>query len=97
MEDRTTWLTSKLSEIRNQVSKEDYINWLALPQTKMLFLHLEIDLEEHKNNWATMQYDAGNTFAQGQAAYIIELDDVIRNAYTEYDPPEDEDDNDDES
>ena len=90
MEDRTTWLLNKLQEIKQQVSKEDYINWLAMSPTKMIFLHLEIDLEDHKTNWALNKYDAGNEFARGQAAYIIELDDVIRTAY-------DEDDNDDES
>ena len=84
------WLTSKLNELRDQVSKEDYINWLAMRETKMLFLHLEIDLEEHKTNWACMTYEAGNEFAQGQASYIIELSDVIKNPYTEEEDTYDE-------
>ena len=97
MEERATWLTSKLQELRSQVSKEDYINWLAMLPTKMMFLHLEIDLEEHKTNWANMTYDAGNAFAQGQAAYIMELDEVIRKAYDVYAAEDVEDENDDES
>lgn len=56
----------------------------------MLFLHLEIDLEEHKENWATMHYEAGNEFVQGQAAYIIELTDLIRTHYSEEDLEDDE-------
>lgn len=94
MEKRMTWLTNKLQELRGLVSKEEYINWLAMTETKMLFLHLEIDLEEHKDNWASMSYEAGNEFAQGQAAYIIELDEVIRTAYDVYATEEEEDDND---
>ncbi len=96
MEDRTQWLSNKLAETRSQVSKEDWINWLALAPTKMLFLHLEIDLEDHKTNWAMSQYDAGNEFARGQAAYIMELDDILRTYYAE-DNIDEEEYNDDES
>ena len=96
MEERMSWLTDKLQELRSQVSKEDYTNWLAMTETKMLFVHLESDLEEHKNNWASMSYEAGNMFAQGQAAYIMELDSVIRNCYAD-DVDIEEEDNDDES
>lgn len=81
MEERATWLTNKQADLRSLVSKEDYINWLQLNETKMLFLQLDIDLEELKDNWASMTYEAGSEFAQGQAAYIIELEEVIRNPY----------------
>ncbi len=95
MEERATWLTSKLQELRDQVSKEDYINWLAMTETKMLFVHLELDLDQLKENWASQTYEAGSAYAQGQAAYIMELDEVIRQAYEPYaDETEEEDDND---
>lgn len=81
MEERATWLTNKQADLRSLVSKEDYINWLQLNETKMLFLQLDIDLEELKDNWAASIYEAGSEFAQGQAAYIIELEEVIRNPY----------------
>lgn len=90
MDTRTIWLTNKLQELRETVSKEDYTNWLGMTPTKLMFLHLEIDLEEHKENWATMTYEAGNQFAQGQAAYIMELMEVIRNPYIEMETDDDE-------
>lgn len=86
MEKRMTWLTEKLDNLRSQVSKEDYSTWLSSNETKMLFLHLEIDLEEHKDKWANLFYydnaDRG-LVAQGQTSYILELVDVIKNPYSE--------------
>ncbi len=95
MERRMTWLTNKLQSLRDQISKEDYINWLAMTETKMLFLHLEIDLEEHKDKWACLAYadnDPKNLIALGQTSYIMELEEVVRSAYEDYN--EEEDDND---
>ena len=81
MDTRISWLQSKLKTLREQISKEDYTNWLQLTETKLLFLHLESDLEEHKENWASMNYGADNKAEQSQAAYIMELMDIITNPY----------------
>lgn len=93
MEKRMTWLTEKLDNLRSQVSKEDYSNWLQLTETKMLFLHLEIDLEEHKDKWANLVYyddSPKNWVAQGQTSYILELVDIIKNPYSEEEEEEEE-------
>ena len=93
MDTRMIWLTNKLAELKDQISKEDYINWLASTETKMLFLHLESDLEEHKNNWANLNYfdnNPKNWIAQGQCSYIIELLDVIKTLHNDEELEDDE-------
>lgn len=43
----------------------------------MFLLQMEIDLEEHKTNWALGQYKDMDGTYQGQANYIMDLRHVV--------------------
>jgi len=56
----------------------------------MLLLQMDIDLEEHKENWALGKYRDTDSVQQGQADYIMDLKHVITDFQPEGDIEDDE-------
>lgn len=75
-------LTSRLDEILDTISGEDYISWRANPLTKALELKLKVDSEAVKDNWANGDYHENDKQlkAQGKAEYIEGLIDSLDTA-----------------
>jgi len=72
-------LESKQTELLELASESDFVNWLSSPVTKAMFIQLEIDVENLKNNWADNAYiDEEESKAKGQAMYIKGLYELLR-------------------
>ena len=77
--DQIEKLESKQRSLLEKVSKDDHINWLSMPSTKAMFIQFEIDQEQLRELWAAGQYgDVENLKAQGQAYYILDLEQKIK-------------------
>jgi hypothetical protein len=77
--DQTEQLQSKVQEILAGITPEDHSSWLAHPCSKLLETALKLDLHNLQMSWSLGHFDeAENLKAQGQAFYILGLQDDLR-------------------
>ena len=80
MEERMTKLEIQLAELLEMVNKEDHVQWLQQPLTKIIVLQLELNAVELMVGWARDNFSSGEKQeqAKGQVNFILEFIDIIK-------------------
>ena len=77
-------LQSKIREILESLTPEDHQLWMSHPCTQITLLSLELDKTNLEESWALGQFDdRENLKAQGQAFYIMGMDQDMRHMLRE--------------
>lgn len=82
---------NKLKTLESQATKDDFIQWMALPLTKALFLRLEYEKEYSKDLWATGNIPPDQEkIEQGKALFVEEFIDAIKTSRADEEEDTDE-------